>query len=120
MLADSLSSQGRTDVLIYLDNPQVASRIGSVLSARGLSVAAVSSSGMHGGFELNGCQVVVTLTAMIGQVRALLKLPVVNLEAFIFERPDHLSEGASKQFDGPAFLKRVLAVMSDAERRAPR
>lgn len=119
MLFDSPSSYRQTDVLICLDNPQVATRIGSVLSARGLTVAALPASGIDGALEPNGYQVVVTYTAMIGQVRRRLKLPVVNLEAFIFERPNHSSDGGPKQFDGAAFVKRVLAVISDAERRAP-
>ncbi|MGY5811315.1 hypothetical protein ACXHXG_26870 [Rhizobium sp. LEGMi198b] len=120
MLLDSPSQHGRADVLICLDNQQVATRIGSVLSARGLTVAAVPASGMDAEFETKGCQVVVTHTAMIGRVRNRLRLPVVNVEAFIFERPDHSTEGAPKQFDGAAFVKRVLTVMSDAERRSTR
>ncbi|HEY0125168.1 MAG TPA: hypothetical protein VGC14_26080 [Rhizobium sp.] len=120
MLSDSLSSHRQPDVLICLDNPRAATSIGSVLSARGLSVAAISMSGMQSEFEPNGCRVVITHTAMIGRVRSRLKLPVVNVEAFIFEQPDHSSAGSPKQFDGAAFVKRVLAVMSDAERRAPR
>lgn len=120
MLSDSLSSHRRTDVLICLDNPQAATSIGSVLSARGLSVAAISMSGMQSEFEPNGCRVVITHTAMIGRVRTRLKLPIVNVEAFIFERRDGSDAGSPKQFDGAAFVKRVLSVMSDAERRAPR
>lgn len=116
---DSPSSHRQTDVLICLDNPQVATRIGSALSERGLTVAALPAAGIDGAFEPDGYQVVVTHTAMIGRVRAWLKLPVVNLEAFIFERPDHSAIGGPKQFDGAAFVKRVLAVISDAERRAP-
>ena len=117
MLLDSPSEPGQADVLLCIDNPQVATRIGSVLSARGLTVAAVPASGMDAEFEPRGCQVVVTHTTMIGRVRSRLHLPVVNVEAFIFERPDHSATGAPKQFDGPAFVKRVMTVMSDAERR---
>ncbi|MEF0941763.1 hypothetical protein [Rhizobium sp. BR 362] len=120
MLFDSPSQHSQADVLICLDNQQVATHIGSVLSARGLTVAAVPASRMDAEFESRGCQVVVTHTAMIGRVRSRLHLPVVNVEAFIFERPDHSTTGAPKQFDGAAFVKRVLTVMSDAERRAPR
>ncbi|MFS8055302.1 hypothetical protein QD357_21005 [Rhizobium sp. BR 317] len=117
MLLDSPSEPGQADVLICLDNPQVAKHIGSVLSARGLTVATVPVSGLDATFEQPGGQVVVTHTAMIGRVRSRLHLPVVNVEAFIFERPDHSTTGAPKQFDGPAFVKRVMTVMSDAERR---
>jgi hypothetical protein len=120
MLADSLPSDRPADVLICLDNPQAATSIGSVLSARGLSVAAISMSGMQSEFEPNGCRVVITHTAMIGRVRNRLKLPIVNVEAFIFERQDGSDAGSPKQFDGAAFVRRVLTVMSDAERRAPR
>lgn len=118
MQSDNSSSHSPTDVLICLDNQQVASRIGSVLSEQGLTVAAIPSTGIQEWFEPNGCQVVITHTAMIGQVRMRLKLPVVNLEAFIFERPDHVVEGAARQFDSDAFIKRVFSVMGDARKRA--
>lgn len=120
MLSDSLSYDRPTDVLICVDNPQAATSIGSVLSARGLSVAAISMSGMQSEFEPNGCRVVITHTAMIGQVRNRLKLPIINVEAFIFERQDRSDTGSPKRFDGAAFVARVLSVMSDAEKRAPR
>lgn len=117
MHPDDSPSPSQTDVLICLDNQQVASRIGSVLSGQGLTVAAIPATGIQEWFEPNGCQVVITHTAMIGQVRSRLKLPVVNLEAFIFDRPEHVAEGAARQFDGEAFVKRVFSVMSDARKR---
>lgn len=118
MHPDNSSSPSQTDVLICLDNQQVATRIGSVLSEQGLTVTSIPATGIQEWFEPNGCQVVITHTAMIGQVRTRLKLPVVNLEAFIFERPEHVTEGAARQFDGQAFIKRVFLVMGDARKRA--
>jgi len=120
MLSDYSSSQSQTDALICLDNQQVASRIGSVLSEQGLTVASMPATGIQEWFEPNGCQLVITHTAMIGEVRTRLKLPVVNLEAFIFDRPEHVAEGAARQFDGDAFIKRVFLVMSDARKRTSR
>ncbi|ENN88146.1 hypothetical protein RHSP_39398 [Rhizobium freirei PRF 81] len=120
MHSDNSPTLSQTDVLICLDNQQVATRIGSVLSERGLTVATIPATGIQAWFEPNGCQVVVTHTAMIGQIRTRLKLPIVNLEAFIFERPDHAAEGAPRQFDGDAFIKRIFMVMGDAHKRAAR
>ncbi|OCJ07101.1 hypothetical protein A6U86_08435 [Rhizobium sp. AC27/96] len=119
MHSDNSPSPLQTDVLICLDNQQVASRIGSVLSEQGLTVTSMPATGIQEWIEPNGCQVVITHTAMIGQVRTRLKLPVVNLEAFIFDRPEHVAEGAARQFDGDAFIKRVFSVMSDARKRSP-
>ncbi|TXH99326.1 MAG: hypothetical protein E6Q76_20150 [Rhizobium sp.] len=118
MLANYAQSPSQTDVLICLDNQQVASRIGSVLSQRGLAVQAIPTEGLQEWFEPNGCQLVITHTAMIAQVRNRLNLPVVNIEAFIFDRPDHVSAGAARQFDGDAFIKRVFSVMNGTQRRA--
>ncbi|MFJ6323106.1 MULTISPECIES: hypothetical protein [unclassified Rhizobium] len=120
MHSDNSPSPSQTDVLICLDNQQAATRIGSVLSERGLSVTAIPSNGIQEWFEPNGCQVVVTHTAMIGEVRTRLKLPIVNLEAFIFDRPEHVTEGAARQFDGEAFIRRVFSVMGDTQKRASR
>ncbi|SCB07825.1 hypothetical protein [Rhizobium multihospitium] len=118
MQANHVPSPSEADVLICLDNQQVASRIGSVLAEQGLSVAAIPATGIQEWFEPNGCKLVVTHTAMIGDVRTRLNLPIVNLEAFIFDRPDHVAEGAARQFDGEAFIKRVFSVMSGTQRRA--
>lgn len=118
MLANHAPSPSQTDVLICLDNQQVASRIGAVLSQQGLTVQAIPTSGLQEWFEPNGCQLVITHTAMIGQVRNRLNLPVVNVETFIFDRPGHVTEGAARQFDGDAFVKRVFSVMNGTQRRA--
>ncbi|KAA1180384.1 hypothetical protein FP026_16240 [Rhizobium tropici] len=118
MLANQAPSPSQTDVLICLDNQQVASRIGTVLSQQGLTVLTIPTTGLQEWFEPNGCQLVVTHTAMIGQVRSRLNLPVVNIEAFIFDRPEHTTEGAARQFDGDAFVKRVFLVMNGGQRRA--
>ena len=120
MHSDDSPSPSQTDVLICLDNQQAATRISSVLSERGLSVTAIPSTGIQEWFEPNGCQVVVTHTAMIGEVRNRLKLPIVNFEAFIFDRPEHVTEGAARQFDGEAFIKRIFSVMGDTQKRASR
>ncbi|MBB6487846.1 hypothetical protein [Rhizobium lusitanum] len=120
MHSDNSPAPSQTDVLICLDNQQAATRIGSVLSERGLTVASIPSTGIQQWFEPSGCQVVVTHTAMIGEVRTRLKLPIVNLEAFIFDRPEHVTEGAARQFDGEAFVKRVFAIMGDTQKRASR
>ncbi|AYG68933.1 MULTISPECIES: hypothetical protein [unclassified Rhizobium] len=117
MLANQAPSPSQADVLICLDSQQFASRIGTVLSQQGLTALVIPTTGLQEWFEPNGCQLVVTHTAMIGQVRSRLNLPVVNIEAFIFDRPEHTTEGAARQFDGDAFLKRVLLVMSGAQRR---
>ena len=118
MLANPVPSHSQTDVLICLDNQQVASRIGAVLSQQGLTISAIPAAGLQQWLEPNGCQLVVTHTAMIGVVRDRLNLPVVNIETFIFDRPDHITEGAARQFDGDAFVKRVFSVMNGTQKRA--
>ncbi|MBB3285613.1 MULTISPECIES: hypothetical protein [Rhizobium] len=118
MQANQAPSPSQTDVLICLDNQQVASRIGTVLSQQGLTVLIIPTTGLQEWFEPNGCQLVVTHTAMIGQVRNRFNLPVVNIEAFIFDRPEHTTEGAARQFDGDAFVKRVFLVMNGGQKRA--
>ncbi|MDK4712770.1 hypothetical protein [Rhizobium sp. CNPSo 4039] len=118
MLANHAPSPSQTDVLICLDNQQIASRISSLLSQQGLTVAAIPTAGLQEWFDPTGCHLVVTYTAMIGDVRARLNLPIVNIETFIFDRPDHVTEGAARQFDGEAFVKRVFSVMNGTQRRA--
>lgn len=58
-----------------------------------MTVAAIPTAGLQEWFDPTGCHLVVTHTAMIGDVRMRLNLPVVNIETFIFERPDHVTEG---------------------------
>ncbi|ASW08432.1 hypothetical protein [Rhizobium sp. 11515TR] len=118
MLANHAPSPSQTDVLICLDNQQIASRISSLLSQQGLTVSAIPTSGLQEWLDPIGCHLVVTHTAMIGDVRTRLNLPVVNIETFIFDRPDHVTEGAARQFDGDAFVKRVFSVMNGTQRRA--
>ncbi|MFT3999352.1 MAG: hypothetical protein QM684_03880 [Rhizobium sp.] len=117
MLANYAPSHSQTDVLICLDNQQVAARIGSVLSQRGLTVSAIPTAALQAWYDTGGCQIVVTHTAMIGQVRSRLNLPVVNIEAFIFDRPVHVTEGAARQFDGDAFVKRIFSIINGSQRR---
>jgi hypothetical protein len=118
MLANHAPSPSQTDVLICLDNQQIASRISSLLAQQGLTVAAIPTTGLQEWFDPTGCHLVVTHTAMIGDVRTRLNLPIVNIETFIFDRPDHVTEGAARQFDGDAFVKRVFSVMNGTQRRA--
>jgi hypothetical protein len=83
-----------------------------------LTVAAIPTTSLQEWFDPAGCHLVVTHTAMIGDVRTRLNLPIVNIETFIFDRPHHVSEGAARQFDGDAFVKRVFSVINGTQRRA--
>ncbi|MCX8997496.1 hypothetical protein NOF55_10280 [Rhizobiaceae bacterium BDR2-2] len=103
-------------VLVCLENPQAAVRIQSVLSQYGFATTAISPAAMPDEGELAGSLLVVTYTAMIGRMRAMLDLPLVNVEAFIFETPNAASPQPKRLFDGAAFVKRILAIVN-AERR---
>lgn len=114
---DESTPPSQPDVLICLDNVQVALRIGSALSQLGLTVLIKSTVELQELILPNGCQLVVTHTAMIGEVRSRLKAPIVNIETFIFDRADYLTEGHPRRFDGDAFVKRVVSVMNREQGR---
>ncbi|ATN37384.1 hypothetical protein ACO34A_26825 (plasmid) [Rhizobium sp. ACO-34A] len=93
-------------------------RILSVLAQYGFSAASISLAAMPDGQEFSSSRLVVTYTAMIGHARAMLNLPVVNIEAFMFEKPHEAASQQVRRFDGEAFLKRIFLIMNSERRLA--
>ncbi|MCR5942730.1 hypothetical protein FG152_18205 [Ochrobactrum sp. XJ1] len=103
-------------VVICLENAQISARIEALLRQHGVIAVGISPSAVSTGWDLPHCRVVVTYTAMIGCVRALMDLPVVNFETFIFEKSDDAGSARKRQFDAASFLKRVFDIMNTKHR----
>jgi hypothetical protein len=105
-------------VLICLQNPKSTARIQAALSRYGLAAIPISMAEIPAELDIAQSRLVVTYTAMIGHVRTVLNLPVVNIEAFIFEKQAEASAQPIRQFDGAAFVKRILAIINSDRRFA--
>ncbi|MFK3780124.1 hypothetical protein [Agrobacterium sp. NPDC089420] len=105
-------------VLICLQSPKSAARIQAALSQYGLAAIPVSLTERPYETDIAHSRLVVTYTAMVGRVRTAFNLPIVNIEAFMFEKQGEASSQPIRHFDGAAFVKRVLAIIN-SERRFP-
>lgn len=114
MSSDTSSSQ--LPVLICLQSPEAAERVRSALARYGLNAIVIAAGQSPKNRAAADWGLVVTYTAMIGHVRSLLDVPVVNVETFFFDRPDPMGSAAGRQFDGPAFIRRIFSILA-AERR---
>ncbi|MFT4183861.1 MAG: hypothetical protein QM636_18295 [Rhizobium sp.] len=110
------ASSSQPPVLIFLESHQAADRIRSALARYGLNAIVMDADQTPKSRDAADWGLVVTYAAMIGHVRSLLDVPVVNIETFFFEKLDRADLGAKRQFDGGAFIKRIFSILS-AERR---
>ncbi|WP_412065899.1 hypothetical protein [Rhizobium sp. SYY.PMSO] len=110
------ASSSQLSVLIFLESDEAADRIRSALARYGLNANVIAAGQSPKCHEAADWGLVVTYTAMIGHVRSLLDVPVVNIETFFFERPDPAGSASRRQFDGAAFIRRIFSILS-AERR---
>ncbi|NTA40195.1 hypothetical protein [Agrobacterium salinitolerans] len=105
---------GRITVLLYPRNPDIAARLNALLTSRGMAVTtALTASELHGAAGIGDFHVSATYTAGIAIIREITGLPIVNIDAFIFQRPMQPDETkAARQFDTAAFIKRLTDVAS--------
>lgn len=110
------ASSPQLPVLIFLESEDAADRIRSALVRYGLNAVVATADKSPQRRDTVDWGLVVTYTAMIGHVRSLLDVPVVNFETFFFDESDPAGSPPRKQFDGGAFIRRIFTILS-AERR---
>lgn len=111
-------SASRRQVLLCLTNPKAMTALNAALTDCGMAVtSACSINEFRQASAAGPYDAVVTTTAMIRDVRAVLQSPIVNVETFIFAAPDAAATAAATRFDRAAFLARVTAVMHHDHRR---
>lgn len=95
-------------VLVYIPDERGLYLASEVLRCGGFDVRSVAS-GLDLAFALGdlGICVVVTVTSMIGEVRALANVPVINIQAFVLPNHEKSGEDPPALFDRQAFLERV-------------
>ncbi|MBW9080745.1 hypothetical protein JNB84_22545 [Rhizobium pusense] len=103
-------------VVICLENATLAARVRMALGQHGLAAMDVSPSAMLTGRPFPHCRVVITYTSMVGRIRTLMDLPIINFETFIFELGDGTTTTPRRRFDSAAFLKRVLDLIDTKHR----
>ncbi|WP_160009156.1 hypothetical protein [Rhizobium sp. 18055] len=113
------SSFAPKQVLLCLANAQAVAGLNALLTEKGIAVtSAYSFSEFREAVAAVDYDAVVTVTAMIKQVRDVCQIPIVNVEAFIFQALDAGDGGqAAKRFDAAAFAARVVSIVNHEHRR---
>jgi DNA-binding response OmpR family regulator len=113
------SSFAPKQVLLCLANTHTVAGLNALLTQQGVAVtSAYSFSEFREAVASVDYDAVVTVTAMIKQVRDVCQIPIVNVEAFIFSALD-AGDGAqaTKRFDAAAFAARVASIVNHEHRR---
>jgi hypothetical protein len=105
-------------VLVFVPQHRAAAAINAILTAHGYAVVTVySEQDLCEASTLDRLVAVVSLTAHIGTVCRISRLPVVNVEKFVYTEIDQgNSEIQAKRFDSQALI-RSLAEAAENRRR---
>ncbi|RAX37915.1 hypothetical protein [Rhizobium tropici] len=101
-------------VLVYMPDQR-----GLQLACEALRIAhfdvtsAKDISDLERALQLSECDVIVTITAKIGEVRDICRLPIVNIQAFVLPNID-AEQPPPTFFDRSAFLDRVRRLHQDS------
>jgi hypothetical protein len=109
----------RMQALLYIENREAAAALNALLTGEGIAVtSALTGPEFREAVILGGYSVAVTSTWLIGKVCALTRLPVVNVEKFIYTLIEQEDETkAAKRFDNQAFVANVREAAENSGRR---
>ncbi|MDW9961754.1 hypothetical protein GOB20_28920 [Sinorhizobium meliloti] len=115
----SLRKPGPIAVLLYAKQPDIAVRMGELLTSHGMVVTtAVTVSELQAAAGIGRFDVAATCTAGIQTIRQITALPVVNIDAFVFQNATRADDTkAASRFDTAAFIKRLFDVASPRKTR---
>lgn len=115
----SLREPGPIAVLLYAKQPDIAVRMGELLTSHGMVVTtAVTVSELQAAAGIGRFDVAATCTAGIQTIRQITALPVVNIDAFVFQNATRADDTkAASRFDTAAFIKRLFDVASPRKTR---
>ena len=95
-------------VLVYISDQRGLDLAAEILRAGGFEAnRARNLSELELALERLECAVIVTVTAKIGEVRALCNLPIVNIQAFVLPNVERAENQPQSIFDRGGFLDRV-------------
>ncbi|MGK6316737.1 hypothetical protein [Neorhizobium sp. DT-125] len=105
---------GPIAVLLYAKQPDIAARIGELLTSHGMAVTtAVTVSELQDAAGIGRFDVTAAHTTGIQTIRQITALPVVNIDAFVFQSAARADDTkAASRFDTAAFVKRLFDVAS--------
>lgn len=111
------ASRVRTQILVCLSNPDTVAAINEILTDRGFAVTTTYEfSQFVEAATLARYKAVVTVDAMIGRIREVSTLPILNIEALILEETGGPVLVASKRCPvSSSFAQRIAALLEDAE-----
>ncbi|GLS20803.1 hypothetical protein GCM10007874_38200 [Labrys miyagiensis] len=96
----------RHHILVCLTNPDAVAAVNQILTTCGFAVTTTYEfSQFVEAATLDRYRAVVTATAMIDRIREASTLPVLNIEAFTFQKSDYAGSAA----DGRCLLSGALA-----------
>jgi hypothetical protein len=95
-------------VLVYISDQRGLDLAAEILRTGGFEAnRARNLSELELALERLECAVIVTVTAKIGEVRALCNLPIVNIQAFVLPNVERAENQPQSIFDRGGFLDRV-------------
>ena len=101
-------------LLVYFPIQRGATLIREILGPEGLEVTGARNPiELEAALRSGGYRAVITFAPLIGQVRSLSDLPIINVQAFILAQENASANGQSTVFDRPAFLARVRSHNAD-------
>ena len=117
MLQAVHANPARTQILICLSNPDMVAAINEILTKCGFAVTTTYEFGQFvEASTLGHYKVVVTAAAMIERIREVSTLPILNIEAFIFEESDDAVPTRGKRCPiSKIFAQHVIALTEGAE-----
>lgn len=117
MLQAVHANPARTQILICLSNPDMVAAINEILTKYGFAVTTAYEFGQFvEAAALGRYKVVITAAAMIGRIREVSALPILNIESFIFEVSDGTAPATGKGcLISEVFAQRIIALTEDVE-----